>query len=132
MLKNGRPYSIENGSVDDRLITDEPEVIQDAVCEWITRYLAPRKTPMFTWSSYGIKHVLQSDTGIYLTNNQFKDAMMRCGYDPVDPDTLNWCYCLSKRSPAFDFRLRDNRPVSISRDEIYAVYKKQQDLRQSG
>lgn len=125
MLKNGRPYSIENGSVDDRLITDEPKVIQDAVYEWITRYLIPRKTPLLIRSSYGIKHILQSDTGIYLTNNQFKDAMMHCGYDPIDPDTLNWSYCLSKRSPAFDFRLRDNRSISISREEVHAAYEKQ-------
>lgn len=31
------------------------------------------------YTSYGIKHILQSNTGIYLTNNEFKDAILLCG-----------------------------------------------------
>lgn len=37
-----------------------------------------------------MKHLLEHDTGIYLTNNEFKDAMLLAGYQPVNPNSLNW------------------------------------------
>lgn len=104
MMKNGRPYTNENGWEDSRLITDEPKEIQETVRRWIRENIVPRKTPTMTHSSYGMKHILEHDTGIYLTNNQFKDAMMDCGYMPVDENKLNWNYCISERSPAFTVR----------------------------
>ena len=104
MLKNGRPYSIENGYEDAALITDKPEEIQEIVFAWIHENLMPRKTILHGRTSYGIKHILEHDTKIYLTNNEFKDAMLQCGYEPVDPNMLNWVYCLSKRSPAFQWK----------------------------
>lgn len=118
MIKNGRPYSFENGYVDKDLITDEPEAVRNAVYEWIDLYISPRKTPLTGHTSYGIKHILQSDTGIYLTNNQFKDAMMHCGYDPVDPDALNWEYCISKRSPIFNSKWNGKRTISIAQKDM--------------
>jgi len=101
MIKNGRPYSIANGHEDAGLITDHSQEEIDLVRNWIDTNIYPRKTPLLDYTSYGIKHILQSDTGIYLTNNEFKDAMLLCGYTPVNPDELNWHYCISKRSPAF-------------------------------
>lgn len=101
MLKNGRPYSNENGYIDDALITNRPQNEYDIVCNWIYDNIFPRKTPLYSKTSYGLKHLLQHDTGIYLTNNEFKDAMLLCGYKPVNPNELNWCYCISKRSPCF-------------------------------
>ncbi len=64
--------------------------------------LFSRKTVLDTHTSYGLKHILERDTGLYLTNNEFKDAMLMCGYKPTNPNDLNWCYCISKRSPAFN------------------------------
>lgn len=110
MIKNGRPYSIENGSVDDGLITDKPQEIQEAVYAWITENIRSRKTHNRYHSSYGIKHILQGDCGIYLTNNEFKDAMMKCGFMPVNVNELNWTYCISEKSPAFDWRAKQLRP----------------------
>ena len=48
-----------------------------------------------------MKHLLERDTKIYMTNNQFKDAMLLCGYEPVDERLLNWNYRISKKSLAF-------------------------------
>lgn len=59
------------------------------------------KTPNYDKSSYGLKHILEKDTGLYLTNNEFKDAMLMCGYEPINPNELNWYYQISKKSPAF-------------------------------
>lgn len=110
MIRNGRPYSIENGSIDDGLITDRPLEAQEKVQAWIRENIMPRKTPNRCHSSYGIKHILEGDTGIYLTNNEFKDAMMRCGFLPVDENELNWTYRISEKSPAFDWKWRSNHP----------------------
>ena len=101
MIKNGRPYTIENGAIDASLITDHPEQEIKRVCDWIEKNIRPRKTPLLEKTGYQIKHILAKDTGIYLTNNEFKDAMLMCGYSPVNPDDTNWKYCISKRSPAF-------------------------------
>lgn len=101
MLKNGRPYSIENGWEDAGLITDHTESEQEIVRDWILQNLCPRKTVLYDRTSYGLKHLLERDTGIYLTNNEFKDAMLLAGFAPSDPNELNWTYAISKKSPAF-------------------------------
>ena len=106
MIKNNRPYTNENGFADTELITDLPPEKMETVFKWIQEQLKPGKTPPTAWSSYGLKHILEEDTGIYLTNNAFKDAMMLCGYYPVDPNTLNWIYSVSEKSPAFDAPVR--------------------------
>lgn len=101
MIKNGRPYTNENGWEDKELITDKDKRTQKRVFDWIKKNLIPRKTINFDHSSYGIKHFLEDDTGIYLTNNAFKDAMWLTGFSPFDSNELNWHYGVSKKSPAF-------------------------------
>lgn len=101
MIKNGKPYTVENGYVDAELLSDLPLEQQDIALNWIRNNIYPRKNAMNYYSSYGLKHILEQSTGLYLTNNQFKDAMMICGYNPVDPNELNWTYRISKKSPAF-------------------------------
>lgn len=101
MIINGHPYTNENGFIDDSLLSDIPEEQQQIVIHWIHDNIRPIKTVNRCHSSYGIKHILQHDTDIYLTNNQFKDAMMQCGYLPVDPDVLNWNFRISEKSLAF-------------------------------
>lgn len=101
MIRNGRPYTNENGHEDAGLITDHPQEEQNIVMNWIRENIFPRKTVNFERTSYGVKHLLQWDTNIYLTNNEFKDAMMICGFEPVNPNKLNWMYRISEKSPAF-------------------------------
>jgi hypothetical protein len=86
---------------DTALLTDMTEGEQAKVTAWIRENILPRKTPLLSHSSYGMKHLLERDTKIYMTNNQFKDAMLLCGYEPVDERLLNWNYRISKKSPAF-------------------------------
>jgi len=80
MIKDNRPFANENGWVDDKLITDIDEKEQKIVFKWIDENIMPRQIELTSKTSYGIKHILEKDTGIYLTNNQFKDAMMYFGY----------------------------------------------------
>ncbi len=112
MIKNGHPYTIENGAVDDALLSDVPEDVQQVVLMWIADNIRPIKSGNYNHSSYGMKHILQHDTMIYLTNNQFKDAMMQCGYNPVDENRLNWNYRVSEKSPAFTPIERRKTPQS--------------------
>jgi len=37
MVKNGKPYSIENGRIDDALLTDLPIEDQERVIRWIKK-----------------------------------------------------------------------------------------------
>ena len=107
MLKNGRPYTImEFGFVDDELLTDCTQEEQKVVLNWIRENFIPSEKHYRNITSYSLKHALEHSTGIYLTNNQFKDAMMMCGYNPVDCNWLNWEYCISKKSPALNLPTR--------------------------
>ena len=44
-----------------------------------------------TRTSYGIKHDFERE-GFYLTNGQFKGAMLAAGYDPEKANELNWTF----------------------------------------
>ena len=101
MMKDGHPYTNENGHEDKALVSDLPEEQQQIVLVWIANNFRPIKSVNYRHTSYGLKHALQKHTSIYLTNNQFKDAMMQCGYYPKDVNDLNWFYRISERSPAF-------------------------------
>lgn len=77
-------------SVDNELLSDLPEMVQKLVILWIAMKIHERKTPNYKSTSYGIKHILENEFGIYLTNNQFKDAMYMTGHYPVNEKELNW------------------------------------------
>ncbi|MGZ1600115.1 hypothetical protein ACXQA1_07075 [Staphylococcus argenteus] len=58
-------------------------------------------------SSYGLKHVFEAEyreelentfEGSYITNGQFKGAMLKAGFDVKDKTQLNWHFNLSERS----------------------------------
>lgn len=97
-----RPYKMN----DDNYITELSQNDMDTVLNWISENIYLRKTPLYGCSSYGLKHIMTKATGIYVTNNQFKDAMLRCGFMPVDSAELNWHFCISKRSPCFKERYK--------------------------
>lgn len=81
---------------------------QSKALAWLRANISPRKTPNLRHTSYGMKHVLEDRTKIYMTNTQFKELMLLCGYYPVEVNELNWCYCLSNKSPIFK-RQKDDK-----------------------
>lgn len=102
MLKNGRPYTFEcNGGIDDKLATDLDGDELFKTLEWIRKNILPSDSSYYDSTSYSLKHILEEDIGIYMTNNQFKDAMLMCGFKAVDVDELNWCFYISSESPIF-------------------------------
>ena len=104
---NGRPCSYNKlyrdklATIDSALLSDESPETQEKVLNWIKENLYPRKTPLWECTSYGLKHALANDTGIYLTHNAFKDAMLKCGFEPHDSKEFNWVFGISKKSPVF-------------------------------
>src|SRR5829696_7284482 len=63
-------------------------VEQAALLEWIRLAIKPAKT-VAPSTSYGIKHDFEK-AGFYITNGQFKGAMLAAGYTPANPNELNW------------------------------------------
>lgn len=73
-----------------------PEPERAALLNWIRQNIKPRKTICNQRNSYGLKHNYEADTGNYVTNGQFKGAMIMAGYAPHDATALNPSYAISK------------------------------------
>ena len=97
MLVNGRPYTNENGSVDKALVDSLTDQERETLFKWIAVRIHKVNYINRKRSSYSLKHLFKDDTRIYVTNNQFKDAMMSAGFLPADYDELNWHYAISER-----------------------------------
>ena len=103
MLKDGRPITdCGDGHFDAELIDSLSKREQIIVLCWIDKYLCGTHSKSNRYINYGLKHILEKDTGIYVTNNQFKDAMMISGYKPIksSENEINWEYWLDKHSTA--------------------------------
>ena len=107
-IVNGHPWSIgcadpdpQNCGEDAALMSDLPEDVQRQVSDWIFASIRKREFPNYEHDSYQLKHQIERELGIYLTNNQMKDAMLNEGFRPVKENELNWHFCISQFSPAF-------------------------------
>lgn len=74
--------------------------VKQRVINWCKKYFLSTNTFNVDKSSYSLKHILENDTKIYLTNGQFKGAMLIAGYKQKKIDELNWYFNISKESPA--------------------------------
>lgn len=102
MIKNGRAYTLksENGLGDecDQITTGatmggiDTAGFMSLVFGWIHYHISPASKTCTRYSSYSLKHMVENDIGFYITNNQFKDAMLLCGYQPVDANKTNWLF----------------------------------------
>ena len=92
MIKNGTPVTVETDSkiIDEALLYTLPDSEIAQISEWVKKNIRAADRNYSGYTSYGLKHELERDTGIYLTNDQFKHAMLLAGFEPNDPDALNW------------------------------------------
>lgn len=100
MIKNGRPYTCENGYRDDKLLVNGEYDFNthdklSRVGDWIKENIRPGSEENTDHTSYGLKHFLEDATGVYLTNNEFKDAMLLAGYEPINSIAVNWTWRIS-------------------------------------
>ena len=57
---------------------------------WIKEKFVPAKSKKM--DSYYLKHVMEHENGLYVTNGQFKGAMQAAGYKAYDIGNINWDY----------------------------------------
>lgn len=69
---------------------------ETALQDWIRDTFNPIKTYNIKHSAYSLKHLLESKTGIYLTNNQMKDALLNMGYICQNEHKINWLVNVSE------------------------------------
>ena len=105
-IVNGHPFScgmspLEESEkinhIDAKLFSELDKADQDKCKKWV-KQLKKTKSSVLHITSYGLKHMLEKDTGVYMTNNQFKDLMLECGFEPVKETDLNWHYHIDRRS----------------------------------
>lgn len=73
--------------------------------KWIKLNILPIKSPNLKHTSYSLKHLFEhSECGFYITNGQFKGAMMARGFIPVNKRELNWRFRISEKSPGLKGR----------------------------
>lgn len=62
-------------------------------------------------TSYGLKHYFECfPMGFYITNGQFKGAMLKAGYKVKDKTALNWQFNIDKnRVKALEVYVNENR-----------------------
>jgi hypothetical protein len=77
---------------------------QDALLYWITKAMEPAKS-YEEQTSYGLKHNFEHEA-FYITNEQFKGAMLSLGYAPKDDNVPNW---------EFKVKQREKRSTKIQR-----------------
>lgn len=65
---------------------------KQTLAEWIKSKIEPSKRIYWQRSSYGLKHDFERDTDIYVTNGEFKGAMLMEGFAPVNEKELNWYF----------------------------------------
>ena len=70
------------------------------VVNWCKDNFINGKTTLDHYTSYYLKHVLEQDIHIYLTNGQFKAAMILAGFETTNVENLNWLFKILESSPA--------------------------------
>lgn len=102
ITKKGSPVSVAGTPayyLDDDLLKDLPRREQKVVMNWIYDNFYIRKTPNYNYHTYWLKHALQYETGIYITDNQMKDAFLHAGFYPLDKYDETWKFNLGVKNP---------------------------------
>lgn len=95
-----RDYGPGNAPEDYETLTDMQKRIMSL---WISERIAPVSRKMRAENrliSYGLKHQMEREIGLYVSNGQFKGGMAAAGYEAFDTDGINWTYNIElKRLP---------------------------------
>ena len=117
-IEHARPVTVHpiRNTVDAETLDTMPKKDIITVLCWIDNNIYADPHCCTIKDSYQLKHMVEADTGVYLTNNQFKHAMLLCGYGPVDASELNWDYCISRDSAIFAWGRPDGAGKITKRD----------------
>ena len=81
---------------------------QEVLLSWIRDNFISMNTFNVQKTSYHMKHIFEEDN-FYVTNGQFKGAMLKAGFRVKNPESDNWYFNVSNRSPAFKMAMDRNR-----------------------
>ena len=125
IMKNGRPYTYsghrypnpyyplsrpeERFSDDGYLFTELPEEKQKEALDILKTWFIKSTKTSRRHTSYSMKHWLEDAIGLYVSNNQLKDAMLMLGFEPGDPDELNWYFKVKPTPELKEYLERTNR-----------------------
>lgn len=93
-----------------------PKNKQSKLLDWIKNNLIPIKTINWKVSSYRLKHIFEkSEGGFYVTNGEFKGAMLKSGFKINNPDNTNWYFNISQKSTC----LRGNQDENSNKYQLF-------------
>jgi hypothetical protein len=69
-----------------------PLLKRELLLRWIDLVLYPAATVWRDATSYGLKHAAEDDLGFYISNGEFKGAMLEAGYESADAWEQNWMF----------------------------------------
>ncbi len=70
------------------------------ITKYINTYFEPSKSIYRKRSSYGLKHLVERNIGIYISNGEFIAAMLLCGYQSYKETTWNCYFKIKNRKEA--------------------------------
>lgn len=97
-------FDVVDDDIGEELKTNSPSYFlkfsdkeQETLVNYCLVAFVPSDYTLKDSSSYGMKHIFEnSPTGFYVSNGQFKGAMLMAGFIPVNPHELNWNYKIDK------------------------------------
>ncbi len=95
----------------DTLAQPEKEALQ----YWIEHAIKSATKVDDEYSSYGLKREYERETNLYVSNAQFKGAMLVAGYQPIKAGEQNWHFAIQ---PAHEER-RTSRHNQRIHESIY-------------
>jgi hypothetical protein len=92
----------DNPSAFELMDEEKKNVVMSKIQIWVKENTKPARL-YGKETSYGLKHCFESYSGIYLTNGQFKGAMLLLGYQPKSKKKQNWKFrlCLKKNDQTY-------------------------------
>lgn len=104
-LSNLRRYTAEERNAE--LAKQREELLLEVnafekVCEWLEKHGETRTTINRTMNSYGWKHIVEKEIGVYVSNGVFIAAAIHSGfeYKIAAPDSPNAYFNLREHKPA--------------------------------
>ena len=102
-LKGSHPVTYTSGGdADSALFSELSAEDREKISWWINEKLVRRGTPNMRRTSHYLNILLARDTGVRISNNQFKDAMLENGYRPARVNETYWSFPISESSPCFE------------------------------
>lgn len=102
-LVNGRPiHRYKNNDAMSIMSTDDlTEEHRKFLFWWIKDNLEPSDKTCRKGTSCQLRHIMQLRYDLYVYDTQFMDAMVKCGFEPVDVHEYDWRFRVSPKSKAF-------------------------------